>query len=376
MSKRPRALQRKDLKAYLKNDLKINAPRTGKKFKENIEKMDDLYRNMENSYQKDYLGQYIREYYFKYNTRHKNRTPLDIKALRGGALKDCCNFCELEGGFLFNEEDAEVKGIKNLVNSNPTKSILNDGESGELHAILQTPEGLKKANYMGPGTQLIKRLKRGDKPLTPADKVSLGHDIQYTLAQTPEDIREADTIMKRDLGRLLKKGKETTLNVAQGQLIKVKNLAENILEPLLKKVGVPNINELQLSENKLSLRDRKLLDDTLEKIQKEGYALKSIKKRKPLLLTAPPKKENIMMELKKVKQPKKQPKEEPKKEQTQPIYDQTQPTYEPNIRKQLFSEAKKAGKTLSNEELEELIKKIMKIEGFKGRKPLKIGKRF
>ena len=374
MSKISRAQQRKDLKEYLKLDLKIKAPRTGKKFKENIEKMDDLYRNMVNSYQKDYLGQYIREYYFKYNKRHKNRTPLDIKALRGGALHQCCSFYDCEGGNL--NKDTELEGIENIVKGN---------EGKEMHAILKTPEGLRRANFMGPNTELIKRLKRGDKPLTPADKVSLGHDIQYTLAETPSDIRKADDIMKRDLGRLLKQGKENMFNVGQGQLIKVKNLAEDILAPLLEKVGVPNINELQLSKKKLTLRDRKLLEDTLEKIQKEGYALESLKKRKTPLLAPPPVKEDNFMILDEVKnqtkkQPKKQTKKQPKKQtkkQTQeyktlPTYEQ----YEPSIRKQLFNEAKKAGKILSNEELEELIKKIMNLQSFKGRKPLKIGKRF
>ena len=54
------------------------------------------------------------------------------------------------------------------------------GFVGENHAILQLPNGLYgQSNYMGPNTQIVARLKRGDPPRTLTDKVAQSHDISY-----------------------------------------------------------------------------------------------------------------------------------------------------------------------------------------------------
>jgi hypothetical protein len=47
-------------------------------------------------------------------------------------------------------------------------------------------------NYSGPGTQLAKRLARGDKPINAVDAVSMQHDIDYGRAKTKKDVRDAD----------------------------------------------------------------------------------------------------------------------------------------------------------------------------------------
>lgn len=93
-----RATVRKEVKNAVKELIK--APRTGNKFIENVLLLDKAYQGMNNSYAKQYLKEIIRNYYFKYHLRHKNRQPLDIDLLKGGALGDCCSFCNKEGGFL------------------------------------------------------------------------------------------------------------------------------------------------------------------------------------------------------------------------------------------------------------------------------------
>jgi hypothetical protein len=231
-----RAQQRKDVKEYLKLKLNIKAPRTGKKFKENIEKMDNLYKNMADTYQKVFLGNFIREYYFKYNKRHKNRQPLDISVLKGGALNDCCDFCDKEG--------------KGLV-----------GGTLEKHTFLYDKEGkLKRANYMGAGTDILKRLRKGDKPISKADKISMAHDIQYTMAKTYDDIRKADKIMVRDLTKLYNEGGDSAINILQGKM------------GILGKMFLENYNILpyqaftgHLNTAKLSKTDRYILEDNLNK---------------------------------------------------------------------------------------------------------------
>ena len=84
---------------------------------------------------------------------------------------------------------------------------------GEKHMILKLKNGKSgMANYMGPGTHVIDRLKRGDPGRTPADMVAKRHDIDFTLAQEAPDkkeqirlAREADNRMVSSL-RMIQKG--------------------------------------------------------------------------------------------------------------------------------------------------------------------------
>lgn len=52
------------------------------------------------------------------------------------------------------------------------------------------------SSYMGPGTHLHERLKRGDKPKTGSDFTSMLHDLDYNNADgNPDKIRIADEKM-------------------------------------------------------------------------------------------------------------------------------------------------------------------------------------
>ncbi len=49
--------------------------------------------------------------------------------------------------------------------------------------------------YMGPGTKLQKRLKRGDPGINRLDKIAKQHDIDYSRANNLEDKWKADAKM-------------------------------------------------------------------------------------------------------------------------------------------------------------------------------------
>ncbi len=70
---------------------------------------------------------------------------------------------------------------------------------GEKHAVLWTSKGPKRANFCGPGTQLEKRLKRGDKPVSNSDAICLRHDLAYSKATSYEDERIADENMLQEM---------------------------------------------------------------------------------------------------------------------------------------------------------------------------------
>ena len=61
--------------------------------------------------------------------------------------------------------------------------------------------------YMGPGTHLAKRLKRGDPEINRLDQIAKQHDIDYSRAKNLQDKWKADTKMIQAIDRL--PGKKT-----------------------------------------------------------------------------------------------------------------------------------------------------------------------
>ena len=61
--------------------------------------------------------------------------------------------------------------------------------------------------FMGPGTHLKKRLKRGDKGINRLDRIAKQHDIDYSRANNLQDKWQADSKMIQAIDRL--PGKKT-----------------------------------------------------------------------------------------------------------------------------------------------------------------------
>ena len=61
--------------------------------------------------------------------------------------------------------------------------------------------------YLGPGTKLQKRLKRGDSGINRLDRIVKQHDIDYDQAKTLKEKWDADTKMIRAIDQL--PGKKT-----------------------------------------------------------------------------------------------------------------------------------------------------------------------
>ena len=61
--------------------------------------------------------------------------------------------------------------------------------------------------YMGPGTHLAKRLKRGDPGINRLDQIAKQHDIDYSRAKNLQDKWKADTKMIQAIDKL--PGKKT-----------------------------------------------------------------------------------------------------------------------------------------------------------------------
>ena len=164
------------------------------------------------------------------------------------------------------------KAIQNVLPSGDETA--RDGFPGERHAILQLSNGkYGVANYMGPGTRVIERLKRGDPPRTLSDKVAQRHDIDYALAAGMKDkdaqnkaIRAADKRMVASLDKIGRGGSDAQKNVFQGKrLIQGKMAAEDI--------GLMAKGSFGGDLAPISDKDRILLMANQKQLAQQGYGL-------------------------------------------------------------------------------------------------------
>jgi len=106
----------------------------------------------------------------------------------------------------------------------------------EHHGILYNAGSFERANYMGPGTDVIGRLERGDKGKTFMDSVAQLHDIEYMLAtggtldedETAAAARRADERMVSYGSRAWETDGDNWFNITQGAgLIRAKIFLED-----------------------------------------------------------------------------------------------------------------------------------------------------
>lgn len=133
---------------------------------------------------------------------------------------------------------------------------------GEIHAPIYTKDGWKFGSYIGPGTEIMDRIRKGVKPVSKSDKVAQAHDLRYLAAKTPADVRAADLRMIEKLNSLQAEGKEYKFNVLMGKLpIKLKMWAED--EGIIKKgsfadfKGFANADDEAVARKKLKELDQK-----------------------------------------------------------------------------------------------------------------------
>ncbi len=144
-------------------------------------------------------------------------------------------------------------GIKSAINRISDVPNARSAFPNELHpiSIIKNRKGKKRIvfnSFLGPNTQVAKRLRRGDKPVGKADAQGMRHDLEFALAKTPEDLRRADRHFIRSLQRLQKQG-EPAINTNIGiQGIKIKNKLTDMgiwgpnkfLDPMKKSADIAN----------------------------------------------------------------------------------------------------------------------------------------
>ena len=159
---------------------------------------------------------------------------------------------------------------QNQNQSNQIGGMLGQKYAGEHHVLLQTSNGLQRANFDGPGTKIIRRLSNNDQGITPVDNVAKRHDIDYTLAQQSatkqqqlKAIRNADIRMINSLQKLAKNSTDTPLNIqASMKAIQIKKLGENI--------GILNKAKFSGKLKQYSASDNILLNSHKQQLIQQG----------------------------------------------------------------------------------------------------------
>ncbi len=131
----------------------------------------------------------------------------------------------------------------------------------EFHAYLMTDRGLTRANYMGPGTSVLERIRRGDAPVSGADKVAQAHDLRYTLANGDKAAeRDADRKM---ISKLQDPKVDSMLNRAVGRIpIQAKVAAE--------RMGIMNQGSFSKGPA-INSEEKKLVETKLNELEMEGF---------------------------------------------------------------------------------------------------------
>lgn len=185
--------------------------------------------------------------------------------------------------YLFKNKDKIVDAYSGEIGTAIRNAIPDSDDTarpsfaGEKHGILTLPNGkYGTANYMGPGTNLIARLKRGDPPRTEVDKASMAHDIRYSLARNTDDIRKADNIMMNAVDRIARNRGDDPKNIAQARLIKLKTIGEDL--------GVIRRDAFSgdLANKEIDDKDRILMMSKIAGLAHEGYGMCGKGKRKIL----------------------------------------------------------------------------------------------
>ena len=187
-------------------------------------------------------------------------------------ISACKIYCNNNGEKMrvFTKQDPEYPKIKEMMNQNVIvskmkKDVVGTGKyKGEKHVPLLTKSGVKISHYTGPRTNVIQRIRDGSEPISNVDRVSQKHDIDYTLADSVDDISKADDAMLKNLKKVRKNKSDYRANITIAEKgIQAKKMAERF--GILKKGSFGDVG----SKAKLSNDDKILLVKKLNQLNSQ-----------------------------------------------------------------------------------------------------------
>ena len=139
-------------------------------------------------------------------------------------------------------------------------NILPQEFEGEHHIPLIKDKKLKMAQFCGPGTNIEKRIKRGDKGITRTDSICRDHDLDYL------EISKSG-LQNKDKGKLVREADKKMI----GKLNEINSINSNIVKKgiqakiLAEDIGL--LNKSKFVEGKGKYKKSKFKSDELLKLQ-------------------------------------------------------------------------------------------------------------
>jgi len=165
------------------------------------------------------------------------------------------------------EYNAESKIFGGSILGDVYSSVSGQRFKDERHVPLITEQGIKLAEFAGPGTHIKYRIENNIKPLGAVDKTAKAHDIRYTLSKNVDDVRFADNKMISKLEEIDRKGLDYKLNVkAVKTAMKAKRLFEDV--GVWDKGSFSDMKGAELSDS-----DKRLFESELNKLVQEGFGI-------------------------------------------------------------------------------------------------------
>ena len=165
------------------------------------------------------------------------------------------------------EYNAESKIFGGSILGDVYSSVSGQRFKDERHVPLITEQGLKLAEFAGPGTHIKYRIENNIKPLGAVDKTAKAHDIRYSLSKNVDDVRFADNKMISKLQEIDRKRLDYKLNVkAVKTAMKAKRLFEDV--GVWDKGSFSDMKGAELSDS-----DKQLFESELNKLVQEGFGI-------------------------------------------------------------------------------------------------------
>ena len=205
--------------------------------------------------------------------------------MRGGKFKvrDAISVGKklITGDFKGAAQDVAVPAIKQGVAAvtnlfqNKANPLSTPTYPGEIRMPMKgdyAPEPFKGkrmlANFAGPGTHFLKRVKLGHQPVSLLDRISQAHDARYSLATTAEDVRKADLIFMQRIEK-----EKNNLHPNEYQIVKHAFEAKMAAEDH-KLARTQEAVLTQNVEDGYSNEDRKLMEGVLGTLIQKGEGKK------------------------------------------------------------------------------------------------------
>lgn len=153
------------------------------------------------------------------------------------------------------------------------KLLGSDLGKNELHAPQKTAKGWTMGAYIGPNTDVYNNIRKGKKPVSETDKVSLAHDLRYGLSRSTDAIRQADLKMVNKLKEIKKNKKDYKINIALGSIpIRAKMKLEDL--------GIMKKGSFGGDLKGVEPENQELAEKTLKDLEMQGYGKSKPKKNK------------------------------------------------------------------------------------------------